>query len=322
MEIDAELDSGQLLPNVGKLDLDSGAGGRSETDSTVVTVGGHAIGRDFILIAGPCSVESYEQTRDTALRVQQAGAHMLRGGAFKPRTSPSCFQGLGDEGLEILKAVREETGLPVVTEVMDARQLEKVSAAADIIQVGSRSMQNFTLLKELGGTDLPVLLKRGMSATLDEWLGAAEYILSGGNARVILCERGIRTFETSTRNTLDLSIVPAAKQRSSLPVIVDPSHATGRAELVLPMSLAAVAAGADGLLIEVHPEPHLAKSDAQQQITPDAFVTLARAVASLVDHLRDHVGDHVRDHGGDHVRDHVRDHSGDHGGGHPGGETR
>ena len=252
----------------------------------VVNVGDHAIGRDFVIIAGPCAVESEEQTVETARRVKEAGAHLLRGGAYKPRTSPLDFQGLGDEGLRILRTAREETGLPVVTEVMDARDIEKVSASADLLQVGSRNMQNYTLLKELGRSERPVLLKRGMSATLEEWLGAASYILAGGNERVILCERGIRTFETCTRNTLDLSVVPAAKAASPLPVIVDPSHGTGRADLILPMSLAAVAAGADGLLVEVHPDPSQAKSDRQQQITPGAFSDLMRAVGDLVVHLR------------------------------------
>jgi 3-deoxy-7-phosphoheptulonate synthase len=250
-----------------------------------VTVGEHAVGKDFVIIAGPCAVESEEQTVETARRVKAAGGHMLRGGAFKPRTSPTSFQGLGEEGLRILAKARAETGLPVVTEVMDARHIEMVSECADVLQVGSRNMQNYTLLKELGKLDHPVLLKRGMSATLDEWLSAAEYILSGGNSRVILCERGIRTFETSTRNTLDLSIVPAVRERCPLPVIVDPSHGTGRAGFIRPMSLAAVAAGADGLLVEVHPNPPRAASDRDQQITPDAFAELVRAVLSLKAHL-------------------------------------
>jgi 3-deoxy-7-phosphoheptulonate synthase len=260
--------------------------GRPAPARQTVEVGGHAIGRDFVIIAGPCAVESAEQTLEAARRVKAAGGHLLRGGAFKPRTSPLDFQGLGDEGLAILKAAREETGLPVVTEVMDARDIEKVSACADLLQVGSRNMQNYTLLKELGRAERPVLLKRGMSATLEEWLGAACYILAGGNERVILCERGIRTFETSTRNTLDLSVVPALKAQSPLPVIVDPSHGTGRADLIHPMSLAAVAAGADGLLVEVHPDPSRAKSDRRQQITPEAFAGLVRSVSDLVSHLR------------------------------------
>jgi 3-deoxy-7-phosphoheptulonate synthase len=250
-----------------------------------VTVGGHVVGRDFVVIAGPCAVESEEQTLRTARLVKEAGAHMLRGGAYKPRTSPHDFQGLGEEGLRILKAAREETGLPIVTEVMDARHIEMVSDAADILQVGSRNMQNYTLLRELGRVDRPVLLKRGMSATVEEWISAAEYVLTGGNTQVILCERGIRTFETRTRNTLDLSAVPAAKDLSPLPVIVDPSHGTGRADLVRPMSLAAVAAGADGLLVEVHPDPSGANSDSEQQITPQEFSDLFRDVEDLVAHL-------------------------------------
>ncbi|MHC5053038.1 MAG: N-acetylneuraminate synthase family protein [Planctomycetota bacterium] len=231
--------------------------GRPAPARQTVEVGGHAIGRDFVIIAGPCAVESAEQTLEAARRVKAAGGHLLRGGAFKPRTS-----------------------------VMDARDIEKVSACADLLQVGSRNMQNYTLLKELGRAERPVLLKRGMSATLEEWLGAACYILAGGNERVILCERGIRTFETSTRNTLDLSVVPALKAQSPLPVIVDPSHGTGRADLIHPMSLAAVAAGADGLLVEVHPDPSRAKSDRRQQITPEAFAGLVRSVSDLVSHLR------------------------------------
>ena len=263
----------------------STSGDGPRTAGGTVTVGKHVIGREFVIIAGPCSVESERQMLDVARCVQRAGAQMLRGGAFKPRTSPHSFQGLGERGLEILKAAREETGLPIVTEVMDARQLDLVRDCADILQVGSRNMQNFTLLKELGRIDSPVLLKRGMSSTLDEWLGAAEYILAGGNSRVILCERGIRTFDSTTRNTLDLGIVPLAKARSSLPVIVDPSHATGRTDLILPMSHAAVAAGADGLLVEVHPDPPRARSDRDQQITPQAFEELVRRVRGLVRYL-------------------------------------
>ncbi|MHC4959299.1 MAG: 3-deoxy-7-phosphoheptulonate synthase [Planctomycetota bacterium] len=257
-----------------------------DPEGHTVTVAGHEIGRDFVLIAGPCAVESEAQTLALARRVKRAGGHMLRGGAFKPRTSPFDFQGLGDEGLRILKTVREETGLPVVTEVMDARHIGKVLECADVLQVGSRNMQNFTLLKELGRVDRPVLLKRGMSATLKEWLGAADYIRTGGNQDVILCERGIRTFSDVARNTLDLAVVPVAKQASRLPVIVDPSHATGRVDLIHPMSLAAVAAGADGLLIEVHPDPPNAQCDPDQQITPEALDRLARSVADLVAYMR------------------------------------
>ncbi len=257
-----------------------------DTTTRVVMVNDHAVGRDFVVIAGPCAVESEDQLVGTARRVKAAGAHMLRGGAYKPRTSPKSFQGLGEEGLRILATAREETGLPIVTEVMDARDIETVRGHADVLQVGSRNMQNFTLLKELGRVDRPVLLKRGMSATLEEWLGAAEYILAGGNEDVILCERGIRTFETCTRNTLDLGIVPIARSVGHLPVIVDPSHGTGRVDLIRPMSLAAVAAGADGLLVEVHPDPENAVSDRDQQLTPDAFDDLLRDVDDLVGHLR------------------------------------
>jgi 3-deoxy-7-phosphoheptulonate synthase len=257
------------------------AAGHSPSERTIVKVGNLNIGRDFVLIAGPCSVENEEQTLKTAQLVKEAGAQILRGGAFKPRMSPYDFQGLGEEGVKILKKARELTGLPVVTEVMDARHLEMVMSCADILQVGSRNMQNYTLLKELGRVGRPVMLKRGMNATLEEWLNAAEYILSGGNPDVILCERGIRTFETYTRNTLDLSSVPAVKELCHLPVIVDPSHATGRASLVRPMCLAAVAAGADGVMVEVHPHPSHALSDREQQITPESFAGLARSVRDL-----------------------------------------
>jgi len=258
------------------------ASGDRPAGRTVVRVGGLRIGQDFVLIAGPCSVEDEAQTLLVARLVKAAGAQILRGGAFKPRLSPYDFQGLGEDGLKILKAARDETGLPVVTEVMDARHLDLVQGYADILQIGSRNMQNYSLLKELGRAAKPVLLKRGMNATLEEWLNAAEYVLSGGNANVILCERGIRTFETYTRNTLDLSSVPAVKEMSHLPVVVDPSHATGRASLVRPMSLAAVAAGADGIMVEVHPRPAQALSDRDQQITPESFAELADAVRGLV----------------------------------------
>jgi len=272
----ALVDAAEVKPTLGGGPLEAGG---------CVRVGRYTFGREFVIIAGPCAVESETQLLDTARSVLRAGAQMLRGGAFKPRTTPHSFQGLGERGLEILRAARAETGLPIVTEVMDARQLDAVLSCADILQVGSRNMQNFTLLKELGRVDRPVLLKRGMSATLDEWLGAAEYILDGGNSRVILCERGIRTFGSTTRNTLDLAIVPLAKERSGLPVIVDPSHATGRPDLILPMSLAAVAAGADGLLIEVHTDPSHALCDREQQITPPALGEVVRQVHSLLAHL-------------------------------------
>jgi len=219
---------------------------------TIVTVGNVKIGEDLVVIAGPCSVESEEQTVITAQKVKEAGANMLRGGAFKPRTSPYDFQGLGLKGLKILERARRETGLPVVTEVTDPRDVSWVCEYADVLQIGTRNMQNFSLLKEAGKVGKPVLLKRGMNSTLREWLNCAEYILAEGNPNVILCERGIRTFETYTRNTLDLSIVPSIREISHLPIIVDPSHGTGKVSLVEPMSLAAIAAGADGVMIEVH----------------------------------------------------------------------
>jgi 3-deoxy-7-phosphoheptulonate synthase len=248
---------------------------------TAVPVNRIAVGRDFALIAGPCSVENEKQTILTARCVREAGANMLRGGAFKPRTSPYAFQGLGLKGLKILAKAREETGLPVVTEVIDPRDVGWVSEYADVLQVGARNMQNFSLLKETGKMGKPVLLKRGMTSTLNEWLNCAEYILAEGNPHVILCERGIRTFETYTRNTLDLSMVPAVKEISHLPVVVDPSHGTGRLSLIEPMSLAAVACGADGLMVEVHYNPAEALSDRDQALSPEQFSRLARKVLAL-----------------------------------------
>ncbi|HIE36300.1 MAG TPA: 3-deoxy-7-phosphoheptulonate synthase [Candidatus Omnitrophica bacterium] len=233
-------------------------------------------GKEVVLIAGPCSIESKEQLREVARKVKEAGAKVLRGGAFKPRTSPYTFQGLGKGGLEILKEVSEEFNIATVTEVMDPRDVELVSEYADVLQIGARNMQNFNLLKEVGQTQKPVILKRGMSATVKEFLMSAEYILSEGNFNVILCERGIRTFEEFTRNTLDLSCVPAVKQLSHLPIIVDPSHATGKWSLVSPLSKAAIACGADGLLIEVHSNPEEALSDGPQQLIPDKFSQLVK----------------------------------------------
>jgi len=230
--------------------------------------------KEVIVIAGPCAIESKEQLLLVAKQVKSAGGKILRGGAFKPRTSPYSFQGLGKEGLKILKEVSEEVGLPTITEVMDTRDVELVSQYTDILQIGARNMQNFNLLKEIGQTKKPVLLKRGLSATIKELLMSAEYILSGGNFNVVLCERGIRTFEEATRNTLDLSAIPVIKQLSHLPVIVDPSHATGKWNLVAPLSKAAVACGADGLLIEVHPKPEEALSDGPQQLIPEKFSEL------------------------------------------------
>ena len=228
----------------------------AKPDGSVVNVAGvEAGGTEVVIIAGPCAVESQEQLFDTARAVKKGGARILRGGAFKPRSSPYSFQGLGEEGLKLLSSIRAETGLPIVTEVMDTRQVELVGEYADMLQIGSRNMQNYPLLKEVGMTRKPILLKRGMMATIEEFLLAAEYILSQGNENVILCERGIRTFETSTRNTLDLSAVPMLKQLTHLPVIVDPSHGTGIRWMVPAMAKAAVAAGADGLIMEVHYKP-------------------------------------------------------------------
>lgn len=250
--------------------------------NTVIQVGKHMIGDGHItLIAGPCAIESRETFLEAALAVKEAGAEMLRGGAFKPRTSPYSFQGLGEEGLKIMAEARELTGLPLVTEVMDQKSIAMVAEYVDIIQVGARNMQNFFLLRELGRVNKPVLLKRGMSATIEEWLMAAEYIVGSGNPQVILCERGIRTFETYTRNTLDLSAVPLLKQLTHLPVMVDPSHGTGKRELVEPMSLAAAACGADGLMIEVHPNPSQAWSDGPQSLLPADFARLSRKVRLL-----------------------------------------
>ena len=228
-------------------------------------------GKKIHVIAGPCAVEGEDQLMEIAKEVKAQGATLLRGGAFKPRTSPYSFQGLGEEGLKILAAARQETGLPIVTEVMDIGSISLVAKYADVLQVGARNMQNFFLLKELGRIQKPILLKRGPSATIEEWILAAEYIMSEGNHNVILCERGIRTFETYTRNTLDLSAVPAAKNLSHLPVVVDPSHGTGKWSLVAPMAKAAIAAGADGLMIETHCRPEEAFSDGQQSLTPKNF---------------------------------------------------
>jgi len=239
-------------------------------------------GKEVVVMAGPCVVENEKQIFETAQQVKAAGAKILRGGAFKPRTSPYSFQGLEEEGLKLLAQAREETGLLVVTEVMSVNQIELVGKYADIFQVGARNMQNFVLLKELGKIKKPVLLKRGMSATLEELLLSAEYILSQGNHEVILCERGIRTFENYTRNTLDLSAVPALKRLSHLPVIVDPSHATGRWRLVTPMAKAAVAVGADGLLIEVHPDPKSSLSDGAQTLRIDTFAQLMKELNPIV----------------------------------------
>lgn len=248
----------------------------SSVDPTVVTVpAAHGPvdvgGRALVVIAGPCSVEAEPMLLETARAVQAAGAGMLRGGAFKPRTSPYSFQGLGGEALEMLARVREETGLPIVSEVMDTREVERMAEVVDVLQIGARNMQNFPLLTEVGRTRRPVLLKRGLSARIEELLMAAEYVMAQGNRNVILCERGIRTFEPATRNTLDIGAIPVLKAETHLPVIVDPSHAGGRPDLVAPLSYAAIAAGADGLIIEVHPSPESALSDGDQSLEPAQF---------------------------------------------------
>ena len=248
---------------------------------TVITVGDVKIGQDFAVIAGPCSVESEEQTIETAIKVKEAGANLMRGGAFKPRTSPYSFQGLGIKGLRILEKAKRETGLPIVTEVLDPRDVSWVCEYADILQVGTRNMQNYSLLKEVGKVNKPVLLKRGMYSTLSEWLNCAEYVLAEGNPNVILCERGIRSFESYTRNTLDLGIVPSVREVSHLPVFVDPSHGTGRLSLVESMSLASMAAGADGVMVEVHCDPAKALCDGDQSMSPEMFAVMMQKLQKL-----------------------------------------
>jgi len=257
-----------------------------KTENTIVRVGTVPVGgSELVLVAGPCAVESVEQTLATARAVKAAGGHILRGGAFKPRTSPYSFQGLGEAGLRILAEAREATGLPVVSEAIDVESVDLVEKYADAIQVGARNMQNFSLLKRVGKARKPVVLKRGLSATLEEFLMSAEYILAEGNYDVILCERGVRTFSDFSRNTLDLSIVPAVKQISHLPILVDPSHGTGRRDKVAPLSRAAAAVGADGLMIEVHNDPDRALSDGPQSITPEMFEALVvdlRKIAPVI----------------------------------------
>jgi 3-deoxy-7-phosphoheptulonate synthase len=253
-------------------------------ERTVVRVGQDIAfgGQQFVVAAGPCSVESREQIIEVARRVKAAGARMLRGGAFKPRTSPYSFQGLEEEGLELLAEAREKTGLKIVTEVITPQDIPLVARYTDVLQIGARNMQNFALLKQVGLVDKPILLKRGISATVNEFLMSAEYILSQGNPNVILCERGIRTFETYTRNTLDLSAVPLIKNLSHLPIIVDPSHSTGKPELVAPMSKAAAACGADGIIVEVHNDPEKALSDGEQSLTPEDFEKLIEALKPIL----------------------------------------
>ncbi len=254
-------------------------------EDTIIEIPGQAgitrIGKGYCtIIAGPCAVESREKYLEIAVQVKNMGAHILRGGAFKPRTSPYSFAGLGREGLKILEEAREITGLPVITELMDVRELDQILRYSDIIQIGSRNMQNYSLLREVGRVRKPVMIKRGLSATIEEWLLAAEYVLCEGNGEVILCERGIRTFEVMTRNTVDIAAVALLKDLSHLPVIVDPSHATGQRNLVGPVARAAIAAGADGLMIEVHQNPQEALSDGPQSLTPELFL-------DVLDHLKD-----------------------------------
>ena len=265
--------------------------GGDETAPTVISVRGRQIGNGYFgLIAGPCTVESRDQTLASAHAVAEAGATMLRGGAFKPRTSPYAFSGLGLEALEILREASDETGLPVVTELLDPRHVEQVAAAADVVQIGARNMQNYPLLAEVGRLDRPVLLKRGTSASVDELLNAAECVAKEGNERIILCERGIRTFERATRYTLDLAAVAVLKQQTHLPVVVDPSHAAGRRSLVLPLARAAAAVGADGVMVEVHPRPDEALCDGPQQLAAGDFAAFASEIATVASLLGKRIG--------------------------------
>jgi len=269
----------RLVPIVESYKL---AGKTFKPEPSVIKVKDKEIGgRKLAIMAGPCAVESREQVMEIARHLKAQGVQFIRGGAYKPRTSPYSFQGLEEEGLKILAEAREETGLLVVSEVVSPGSLETVARYVDVLQIGARNMQNFHLLKEVGRSKLPVLLKRGLSATIEEWLNAAEYIMSEGNYNVILCERGIRTFETSTRNTLDLSAVPVIKEKSHLPIIVDPSHGTGKWSLVTPMARAAIAAGADGLMIEVHPDPKTALSDGPQSLNFKSFDSLMEEISKL-----------------------------------------
>ena len=254
-----------------------------EIQRTIIKVNGTNIGGEHVAVmAGPCSVESEEQMLQAAHAVKDAGAQILRGGAFKPRTLPYSFQGLGEKGLELLALARKETGLPIITEVMSTEDVDLVEGYADILQIGARNMQNFSLLKKVGRASKPVMLKRGMSATFNEWLGCAEYILSEGNPDVILCERGIRTFEQITRNTLDISAAPIIHQISHLPIIIDPSHGTGIRSLVEPMAKAAIAAGADGVMIEVHPSPEEALCDGAQSLSPEEFKNVMKGIEPII----------------------------------------
>ncbi len=264
------------------------AGKKFHPENTVIDIDGRKIGGgNFAVIAGPCSVESEEQILSIARDIKSSGAKFMRGGAFKPRTSPYSFQGLGLDGLDLLKIARQKTGLPIVTEIMSTDYLQAFADDVDVIQIGARNMQNFHLLKEVGALKKPVLIKRGLSSTIQELLMAAEYVMSGGSTDIILCERGIRTFETETRNTLDLSAIPVLRQKTHLPVIVDPSHATGYWHLVEPMALAAVAAGTDGLIIEVHNMPQCALCDGQQSLTPEVFHSLMKKIDKVYHAVND-----------------------------------
>ena len=288
-KIDAELlESLEIVDSVKRISEPFKSANRKfHPDDSVIKVNNTTVGGDiFAVMAGPCSVESEEQVMEIARAVKAAGATMLRGGAFKPRTSPYDFQGLKADGIEMLLKAKKETGLPIVTEIMNANHIP-LFEDVDVIQVGARNMQNFELLKELGRTNKPILLKRGLANTLKELLMSAEYIMAGGNENVILCERGIRTFETYTRNTLDLSAVPMLKELTHLPVVIDPSHATGVARLVKPMALAAAACGADGLMIEVHNDPAHALCDGAQSLTPDAFADVMKATRRVLDAVKE-----------------------------------
>lgn len=278
----------ELMPGVDKLvpimESYKLAGRTFKPEPSIIDVNGVKIGgKELVMIAGPCAIESSEQIMEAAAAVKKAGAQMLRGGAFKPRTSPYSFQGLEEDGLKMLKEASEATGLVTVTEVISERSVEIAANYVDMFQIGARNSQNFHLLREVGRSGKPVLFKRGSATTIDEWLNAAEYIMSEGNYNVVLCERGIRTFETATRNTLDVSAIPVVKANSHLPIIVDPSHAAGKAQYILPLSRAAVAAGADGLIIEVHPNPRLALSDAAQQLSPEAFDNLCKDIGRIAE---------------------------------------
>ena len=284
-DIPIELMSGveKLVPIVESYKL---AGKTFKPEASVVDINGVKIGgKELVLMAGPCAVESREQIMTAALEVKKSGAKFLRGGAFKPRTSPYAFQGLEEDGLKLLKEAKDATGLLIISEVTCEKAVEVAEKYVDMFQVGARNVQNFQLLREIGRSKKPVLFKRGASTTIDEWLNAAEYIMSEGNYNVVLCERGIRTFETATRNTLDISAVPVVKHLSHLPVIVDPSHAAGKSQFISPLSKAAIAAGADGLIIEVHPNPKCALSDAAQQLSPEEFNELCKDIEKIADIL-------------------------------------